>query len=109
AHSIALGPCRTRRDREEGRCDAHQQSSTVFRTVPHRHTPWAKLPRHGTAPGFVRSLRRSASLTGFEAAFTQRLQPTFVLSVFDTPAREESLRRRFIWAARWASAMLGAG
>src|SRR4051794_39646060 len=32
----------------------------------------------------------SLVLTGFEAAFTQRLQPTFVLSVFDTPAREDS-------------------
>src|SRR3954452_12479392 len=71
------------------------------------HTPWAKLPRQGTAPGFVRSFRRSAGITGFQAAFTQRLQPTFVLSVFDRPAREGFLRRRFLCMPRWGQRHAG--
>ena len=51
AGRIGLRQCRGRGHREEGRRDSHQHaviSSTVRRTVTHRHTPWAKLPRHGT-------------------------------------------------------------
>ena len=52
AGRIGLRKCRGRGHREEGRRDSHQhavKSSTVLQTVTHRHTPWAKLPRHGTA------------------------------------------------------------
>ena len=49
---IALRKCRGRGHREEGCRDGHQhavKSSTAIAIVTHRHTPWVKLPRHGTA------------------------------------------------------------
>ena len=52
AGRIGLRKRRTPGHREEGRRDGHQdavESSTAIAIVTHRHTPWVKLPRHGTA------------------------------------------------------------
>ena len=46
-----LRQCRGRGHRKKGCCNGHQYAvipGTALRTVRHRHTPWAKLLRHGT-------------------------------------------------------------
>ena len=79
AGRVGLGQSRRRGHREEGRGHGHQhavKSGTVLQTVSHRHTPWAKLPRHGTVLGFVRTAFAKAPAL-LETPFSQRLQSTF--------------------------------
>ena len=95
AGRTGLRQCRGRGHREEGRRDSHQHaviSSTVLRTVTHRHTPWAKLPRHGTvldiSSAIALSLQAPALL--FEATFSNAWFALKRLFRVATPARNDS-------------------